>query len=79
MLMMLAVGYLVCVSGGTSFVNMDQALAIFLMVLKPGWLYWLGCHSEAAVAFAGTDRKLTNEGRPYLGSAIGFRLHVSYR
>ena len=38
MMLVLVVGYLVCISSGISFVNMDQALAIFSMFLKPGWL-----------------------------------------
>ena len=29
------------------------------------------CHTEAETVFAGTNIKLTSEGRPYLGSAIG--------
>ena len=34
------------------------------------------CHSEAEVIFADTNVKITNEGRPYLGSAIGSSLYV---
>ena len=34
------------------------------------------CHSEAEGIFAGTNVKITNEGRPYLGSAIGSSLYV---
>ena len=34
------------------------------------------CHSEADVVFAGTNVKLTNEGQPYLDSAIGSSLYV---
>ena len=34
------------------------------------------CHSEAVVAFAGSDVQLTSEGRPYLGSAIGSTLYI---
>ena len=33
-------------------------------------------HSEAEGIFAGTNVKITNEGRPYLGSAIGSSLYV---
>ena len=33
-------------------------------------------HSEAEVAFADTNVKITNEGWPYLGSAIGSSLYV---
>ena len=34
------------------------------------------CHSEAEVVFADTTVKINNEGRPYLGSAMGSRLFV---
>ena len=34
------------------------------------------CHSEAEVVFADTNVKITNEGWPYLGSAIGSSLCV---
>ena len=58
-----------------------------LCELGPGFGYfpnalktWLAvkdrCHSEAEVIFAGTNVKITYEGRPYLGSAIGSSLYV---
>ena len=56
-MLVLVVGYLVCVSGGTSFVNMDLALAIFPVPLKP---VKDGCHSKALVAFAGINVKQRN-------------------
>ena len=34
------------------------------------------CHSEVEVIFADTNVKIINEGRPYLGSAIGSSLYV---
>ena len=58
-----------------------------LCELGPGFGYfpnalktWLvvkdRCHSEAEGIFAGTNVKITNEGRPYLGSAIESSLYV---
>ena len=58
-----------------------------LCELEPGFDYfpnalktWLvvkdRCHSETEVIFAGTNVNITNEGRPYLGSAIGSSLYV---
>ena len=35
MMLVLVIGYLI---GGTKVVNLDQALAIFPILLKPGWL-----------------------------------------
>ena len=76
-MLVLVAGYPTSVVGGTSFVNLDQALAIFQMLLKPGWLSkTAGCRSEAETVFAGTNVKLTSEGRPYLGSAIGSSSYV---
>lgn len=56
MLMMLVVGYLASISGGTSCAKLDQALAILPMLPKLEYR----CHSEAEV-FAGTSVKLTNK------------------
>ena len=76
-MLVLVAGYPTSVVGGISFVNLDQALAIFQMLLKPGWLSkTAGCRSEAETVFAGTNVKLTSEGRPYLGSAIGSSSYV---
>ena len=36
------------------------------------------CHSEAKFVIAGTSVKITNEGWPYLGSAIGSSLYVKH-
>ena len=34
------------------------------------------CHAEAETVFAGTNVKMTSEGRPYLGSAIGSNSYI---
>ena len=36
----------------------------------------VSCHTEAGTVFAGTNVKLTNEGRPYLGSVIRSNSYV---
>ena len=64
-------------SAGISFVKMDLVLATDFPNASKTWLVMKDrFNSEAEIAFAGTNVRLTSEGRQYLGSAIGSSLYI---
>ncbi len=57
--------FLASAPGGTTLSNMAPPLAKTWLVVKPDYL------EEAVSAFSNTNIRITCDGRPYLGSALG--------